>query len=305
MKKVLGLLLLSSSIFSMELAHKLQTPCHRFSRVASKIMQREKPQVAYTTYKQEPITSHETDTKQVLIAGPSIHTPHNLKNVKLYHGTKGFIIQHDDKQHVIERCLMDPIARSITKEGLKPFLKMGYFVVNQTNDGTFTLKAHHRLTGGGPIFGGFMYWLTKSLCYGSLAAVAGTAVVGTGGAIVAAVAGSAVAGGAGTVTALAIAGNTVTGTFITTAASTTIGTTILTTGGVGVGVASTATAVGLGVGAVPVALGATAVGAVATKAAVVTTRAVIASGASTGGIVIGIEALSVAVGTFFGMLPTP
>jgi hypothetical protein len=305
MKKVLGFLLLSSSMFSMELAHKLQTPRHRFSRVASKIMQTEKPQVACTTYKWKPTISHATDTEQVLIDAPSVHIPHNLTNVELYHGTKGFVIQQDDKQHVIEKCFMDPIARSITKEGLKPFLKMGYFVVNQTNDGTFMLKAHHRLTGGGPYFGGFMYWLTKSLCYGSLAAVAGTAVVGTGGAIIGAVAGSAVAGGTGTVTALAIAGNSTSTAVLSIAISTTIGTTIITTGGVGVGVASTATAVGLGAGAVPVALGATAAGAVATKAAVVTTGAVIASGASTGGIVVGIEALSVAVGTFFGMLPTP
>lgn len=45
--------------------------------------------------------------------------------------------------------------------------------------------------------------------------------------------------------------------------------------------------------------------ATATKVAVLTTGAVAATVVSSGGVIVGIEALSVAVGTFFGMLPTP
>ena len=299
MKKILSLLFLSSSLFSMQLALKMQTP--RFDHVKSAFVKQQKAILWQTNQ----IVSKVVDTPKVYIDTSSIRAPHSLSDIKLYHGKKGFVVFHDDKKHIIEKCFMDQTARSITTEGLKSFLKTGYFALNQTNDGTFTLKAHYRLMGGGPLFGGFMYWLTKSVCYGGLAAAAGTAVVGTGGAVVGLVAGGAVAGGTGTVTALAIAGNSVTGSILATAGATTVGTTIVTTAGVGVGVGATATAVTGGAGAVAVGLGATAAGAAATNAAALTAGAAVASGASAGGIVVGIEALCVAVGTFFGMLPTP
>ncbi len=299
MKKMLSLLFLSSSLFSMQLALKMKTP--RFDRVKSAVVKQQKA----IALQANQVISKVVNTPKVYIDASSVRTPYNLSDVKLYHGKKGFVVLHDDEKHVIEKCFMDQTARSITREGLRSFLKTGRFEIRQANDGTFMLNAHHRLTGGGPLFGGFMYWLTKSVCYGGLAAAAGTSVVATGGAVAAVVAGPAIAGGAGTVTALAVAGNAATGAIITTAGATTVGATIVTTAGVGVGVASTGAAVATGAGIVTTALGATAVGATATNAVVATTGAVLATGASTGGIIVGIEALSTAVGTFFGMLPTP
>ena len=70
----------------------------------------------------------------------------------------------------------------------------GYIAVNQTDDGEYTLRAHIRAPGGGPIAGIVAYWVTKSLCYGTAAAGATAIVVSTGG--LAGAATGAVAGGA-------------------------------------------------------------------------------------------------------------
>jgi hypothetical protein len=153
MKKILSLLFLSTSLFSMQLALKMQTP--RFDRVKSAVVKQQKA----IALQANQVVSKVVDTPKIHVDASSIRAPHSLSDIKLYHGKKGFVVVHDEKKHVIEKRFMDETARSITKEGLKSFLKTGYFALNQTNDGTFTLKAHHRLTGGGPIFGGWMYFI--------------------------------------------------------------------------------------------------------------------------------------------------
>lgn len=171
MKKILSLLLLSSSLFSMQLALKMQTP--RFDRVKSAVVKQQKAIVLQTNQ----VISKVVDIPKMHIDASA---PHNLADAKLYHGKKGFVVLHDDKKHVIEKRFMDQTARSITREGLKSFLKLGFFTLNQTNDGAFTLKAHHRLTGGGPLFGKIMYWATKVTCYTVLMAATAAIVVGGG-----------------------------------------------------------------------------------------------------------------------------
>jgi hypothetical protein len=297
MKKVLGLLFISSSIFSMQL-DIIKKNCSRAKKI-HQIVKRHSPKL--NAVKQHTKSSSD-DTKQCV---ESIYASQGLGDIKLYHDKNGFHVLHNNEMHHVKPCFMDEEIRNMTPRQVKAFQKIGYFSISQVDNRKFSLKFNERLRGGGPLFGGFMYWLTKSVCYGGIAAAAGTAVVTTGGAIVGAVAGGAVAGGAGTVTGLAIAGGYTTTAVTGVAAATTLGTTIVTTAGVGVGVASTAGVVAFGSGAVATAAGATAAGAVITKAAVVTTSAAIASGASVGGIIAGIEALSIAIGTFFGMLPTP
>ena len=142
MKKILSLLFVSSSLFSMQLAHKLQTQYNHLSR--TRLVKAYKQRASYI-----PISSP-IDEKKVHIDPSSIRTPLRLSDVELYHSTKkGFVVLHDDKKHVIEKAFMDKTARDMTKESLKHFVKTGYFALNQTNDGTFTLKTHYRLPGGG------------------------------------------------------------------------------------------------------------------------------------------------------------
>lgn len=284
MKKILYLSLVASSIFSMQLdlvkADKLQKKSSEYSYL------------------------NMDDVKKVRIQPSSVFVPDKLGSVELYHGKKGFSVRQDDKKYQIKKYFTDPMLRDITKEQLYAFLQAGYLSINQMNDGEFSLKAKGRINGGGPIFGAFMYWVTKSVCYGTATVAVGTIAVGTGGAAVA----------IGTHVAAAGAGMAVASTIAAPAA-------IVTTAGVGVASASTVGIVA-GTGATLTAAamtgasaaGVTVAGVSVTTAATVTTAAGVTAVSTTGAAaavgtgaacVMGIEALSTAVGTFFGMLPTP
>ena len=244
MKKILSLLLVTSSIFSMQL-----------DLVKSKI----KPE--------------------------SVFAPSKLGSVELYHGNKGFYVHQDNKKHVIKKYFTDPIIRDITKKQLNAFLEGGYFSLNQMEDGEFSLKAKGRINGGGPIFGTFMYWVTKSLCYAT--AVAATSAIAVSG------------GSIGFITngVAATSAAVITGTAATTTTITAIGTTagvVVGTGGAGAIVGGTAGILGAAVG-----------GTSAASTAGLVTAAAVTSTGSVAATVAAVETISVAVGTFFGMAPTP
>lgn len=175
MKKMLSLLLLSSPLFSMQLALKMQTP--RFSRFKSAITSTYKPVISQV----KNTVSDVINTPKTCIERGLIRSPHALADAQLYHGKKGFVVLHDGKNHAIEKHFMNRTARDITKEQLQSFLKIGYFYLHQTNDGAFKLNAYCRLPGGGPVFGKIMYWATKISCYAVLAAGAGAIVLAGGG----------------------------------------------------------------------------------------------------------------------------
>jgi hypothetical protein len=288
-KSLLLLLFISSSMFSMEFDRVIRT-----DNAIMSVMELDR-------------ISYADNAHKMYIQPFSVKVPERLGNIDLYHGRKGFYVRQDDKKQTIKKYFTDPILRDITKTQLRAFLANGYLTLNQMDDGEFSLKAKGRMVGGGPLFGAAAYWITKSLCYGTIAAGTGAAVITTGGAIAGAVAGGAAAGGAGTVAGLAIAGNAATGTVIATSVATTAGTAIATTAGAGIATAGMAGLVGTGAGGVAVGLTATVGTAALGEAAVLTTGAALATGATTGGViaatVIGIEATSVAVGSFFGMLP--
>ena len=299
MRKILGLLFISSSIFSMQL--DLVKP----NKTVSVLVPADK------------LTPAELNSlSKVYINRKAVFAPERLGSVELCHDKKGFSVLQDNKKHAIAKYFIDPLLRDITREQLGAFLQGGYLSINQMNDGEFSLKANGRIKGGGPAFGAFMYWATKSLCYGTAAAVITTTVAVTGGAVVGAAGGGAVAGAAtGAVAAnsasLAIAG---------VAATSTAGTVIGTTSGAVVGTLAAGGVVAGGTGAVAAVItatstaGATIGGVAVAEAAALTTVAGLTAvsgtttAASVGTVtatVMAVESLSVAVGTFFGMLPTP
>ena len=283
MKKLLGLLFISSSMFSMQLA--LQMPAQRFIKHSVAMI---------NTMAKDVRTPLELNIPKLKIDSASIQSPRYMEDIELYHGKKGFVVVQDGKNHLIESVLMNKTAREITKSTLKPFLKSGFLTLKQTNDGKFTLQAHHRLPGGGPIFGAIMYWVTKSVCYGTAVAAVGTIAVGTGGAVVALTTSGAVVAGTGAV--LGTAAATTTATVTAAAATTTVA-----SGTVAVIASGTAAAVTGGASTVA---GAIAVTGGASKAALVT-AGVVSSAGGIGATIAGVESVSLAVGTFFGMLPTP
>ena len=315
MKKILGLLLVSSSIFSMQLdtvkSNKFQEKLSRHSDFnASEIGKAHAvlaPKTRSTLVSADKLSAAELiSLSKICINRKAVFAPERLGSVELYHGKKGFSIHQDGKKHVIKKYFTDPLMRNITREQLGAFLQGGYLSINRMNDGEFSLQARGRLNGGGPAFGAFMYWVTKSLCYGTAAAAVGTTVVATGGVIAGA--------------ATAVAANAVTGSVLLTAGTSTVGTAIATTAGTVVGTAAAGVTVASGAGSVGVAIagasaaGATVAGVTLVEAAALTTAAGVTAAAGTttaasvgtaAACVIGIETLSVAVGTFFGMLPTP
>src|SRR3990172_5106583 len=278
MKKILGLLLVSSSIFSMQL------------------------DVSKSERKSNDL--HISNTNKVQIKPQSFFAPERLGIVTLYHCKNGFCVHKDDKKHVIKKYFTDPMVRDITKEQLKSFVKNGYFVLNQMNDREFSLKAKGRVVGGGPMFGAFMYWATKSVCYGTAVAAVGTVAVGTAGVGVALASSTLAVAGTGAVAGAAAATTTVT--ITAAAASTTVaaGTVTAIAGASAAAVTGGASVVATAI-AVTSAAGTTVGGMSLTAAAATTTAGVVTSAGGIAATIAGVEAVSLAVGTFFGMLPTP
>ena len=129
MRKILGLLFISSSIFSMQLGLV------------------------------------KSDEKKVHIPPTFVFVPSRLGPVDLYHGKKGFSVIHENKKHKIESPFTDPMVRNITPEQLKAFLNNGRLSINQTTDGTFLLKANTRTVGGGIIGANIGAFLGKATVY--------------------------------------------------------------------------------------------------------------------------------------------
>lgn len=118
------------------------------------------------------------------IDASSLRAAHSLGKITLFHNDKkGFYVsQDDDTVHKIKNCWMDAPLRNVSNKQLKSFQENGYFILNQMSDGEFSLRAHARGLGSGPITGMILYWTTKSLCYGAAAAGVTTLTVSTGGA---------------------------------------------------------------------------------------------------------------------------
>ena len=257
MKKTLGLLLATSSIFSMQLSQYDASNKRAFNHLR--------------------VPEH------------SVFVPKKLGGVDLYHDDAGFHIVKDDKVLPIQKCFIDSPIRNMTKKQLHNYQRYSYFALNQMNEGEYTLKAKHRLQGAGPILGTIAYWVTKTLCYTTAIAGTGAIVVGTGGAAATglAMATSGIVAGGGVAIGGAIVTTTATSVIVTTAGV------VSGTAAVGVGIATTSGIAGAVVGS-----------AVAGKAALAT-AAVVTSAGGIGATIAGVEAVSVGVGTFFGMLPTP
>ncbi len=214
----------------------------------------------------------------------SVFIPHQLKPVDLFYSKKVFSVLKDNKKHEVKKYLMDVELRNIKKKHLISFLENGSLALNLTDNGEYTLKANGHIIGGGPIFGAIMYSVTKATCY----AIATTAI----GSIVTATAGTAILAATGT---LAAAGGLALGSTIA------VPTAISTTVGVISGGAATGAAVASGAVLLTPIITVT----VGTANAATMTVGIVTSVGSIAGAVMAVETMSMAVGTFCGLLPTP
>ncbi len=149
MKKALSLLFISTSMFSMQLAHRIQAPrlikhsVAIINTVAKDIVSEAAPIVRNK--------SIEFNVPKFKIDSASVRTSHYASGTQLYHGKKGFVVVQDGEKQVIEKALMNKTARDMDKKHLKHFLNFGFFHLDKSNDGKFILKAHYRLPGRGVI----------------------------------------------------------------------------------------------------------------------------------------------------------
>lgn len=157
----------------MQLAHKMQAP--RFVKQSvAKINTLAKDIVLPS---KSTIGNKKIDltVPKFKIDSSSIRSAYYIADAQLYHGKKGFVVVHNEEKQVIEKAFMDKTARDMTKKSIKHFLESGFFTLNQTNDGKFTLKSHHRLPGGGVggATAGFYIgkFVTYFVCHGAIVIV--------------------------------------------------------------------------------------------------------------------------------------
>jgi len=180
----------------------------------------------------------------------SLMAPHNLGNIALYHHENAFHIKQAGNYHKVHHYDVDPVLRKATLKQLAEFQKVGCIKVSKMNNGDYSLKAHVRGLGGGPICGWWAYMFAKSTMYSTLAVAAattvGAAVIATGGgAVPAAIAAGAV--GKGVAVSSAIAGGAAGAGIATAVGATNVGLAAVATGSsMGVVVAIEGASLGFG-----------------------------------------------------------
>ncbi len=213
------------------------------------------------------------ETKILRIKPTSLFVKNDIGEVELYHTGNGFTILQNNEEFPISKYSMDPLLKKMNRKQLKKFQKIGYLEVKRNAFNEFSLASKVRGNGGGPVTGAVLYWLTKTLCYGTAVAAVGAGVAATGGAVVAA--GTAIAGAAGATAAGAS----------------------VTAIGIGLGSAVSGTAVGAAVATAPVAIVAGGITATAGGTAIATTltgATLAASGGCVATMVAGVETASIA-----------
>jgi len=227
-----------------------------------------------------------------------------IKKENIFHN-QGHSITHDKRGFKVNGQRVSDVdlsgdLRGVNKDGLKKLFARGKALQVSRIGNDYRINSIERLKAGGPGFGAFMYWATKTVCYG----IVGGGFL-AGGAAVTAVATPVVAAATapllGASTAAAVGGTT--GLAVGGAVGTVGAFTVPSTIAVGAG-----TTVASIVGTVaPIGAVATVVAADAglATAAIVGTSQVASATIATGGLIGAIEGFSLFVGGVCGMAPTP
>lgn len=102
----------------------------------------------------------------------NVITSSEIGNITVYHKAQKFYVEKNDHHHEVKQYDVDKKIRAFTPEQLMQFKKIGYFHLKQMNNGDYSLSAHARGLGGGPVSAVVAAWTTR--------------VIGLGGFIVAA-----------------------------------------------------------------------------------------------------------------------
>ncbi len=177
MKKVLGLLFISASIFSMQL-DTVGINCERAKRLNYQLAKHSRSKLDMSRNAIKQCSPKLNINIKDCIQPSHFSAPVGLGDVKLFHNENGFHVEHKGKINRIEPCFTDKTVRKVPTLDIKDFLKegKGYFAINQMGDGKFELKVLDRKLGGGPGLGFFAYCATKVVCYGVITAAAITTI---------------------------------------------------------------------------------------------------------------------------------
>jgi predicted metalloendopeptidase len=177
MKKVLGLLFLSSSIFSMQVA-TIKDSCLKVKTIQHKLIKQRTPKSPLSLKDIKQRSPKLTIDVKDCINPSSFSAPKGLGDIKLFHNEKGFHVLQNNNMHLIKSWNTDKLVRKATTLDIKDFQKKGYFYVTQMGDGQFELKVMDRVKGGGVL----------GACIGAFFGKAAVYVIGHGAIQIAAVA---------------------------------------------------------------------------------------------------------------------
>lgn len=101
----------------------------------------------------------------------SVFAPVALGAIKLIHNEKGFHVLQDGQQHLVKNYWLDTTLRTLNNQPQK--LKLfqendNYIKVKKLSDGEFSLEAHARGKGGGPLAGIAAAVSVRAVGYGAL-----------------------------------------------------------------------------------------------------------------------------------------
>ncbi len=183
MKKVLGLLFISSSIFSMQL-DVIGINCERAKRLNYQLAKHSRSKSDMNRNSIKEYQSKINDKTKQPIQSSSFSAPIGLGKIELFHSENGFQVEHQGKTHQVQQVFTDKLVRKATTLDIKDFQRSGkaYFYIKQMGNGQFSLDVLDRAPGSGPALGFFAYCATKVVCYSVMTAAA-VAAVYTGGAI--------------------------------------------------------------------------------------------------------------------------
>lgn len=133
----------------------------------------------------------------------ALHKKTSQSNVSLYHTPEGFMVEKDNAVSLVEKAWLPSELRNVTTDQVEKFQEVGYFRLHESEDGKYSVSAHARGVGGGPILAMVFYWGTKAVCYGGAAAAASGVVAATGGGVLAATGGVALGAATGGMSAAA------------------------------------------------------------------------------------------------------
>jgi len=97
--------------------------------------------------------------------------PEKIAHVALRHKKNDFYAETSDVVRKIQRCDVDKEIRGIDTATLGKMLASGHYLTLNKFENTedYCVRLKGRLKGGGPIFGGMLYAITKGACYGAIA----------------------------------------------------------------------------------------------------------------------------------------